>query len=134
MTNALIMQNGSSSRWLAIAMAAVLCSGCAVGGGAEDAAVLPAKSFVVLALSRGKGVPTAAQAFFAKAHELLAKAKDDGADIAISRQRIGLEGESKLCVQFSDPIQGGNWFKKMQDLARGIDLINVAIEPCRDPP
>lgn len=119
---------------LAVMMAGAMAASCA-GGGLADAsiAVVPTKSFVVLALSRGTGVPPAAQAFLAKAHDLLAKAKDAGVDMAVSQQRIGLEGESKLCVEFSDPQLGGRWFTRIQDLARGIDLINVAIEPCGGP-
>jgi hypothetical protein len=123
------MQKETATQLLAFIIASAVSVGCA-GGASYGKPVTQTKSFVVLALSRGTGVPKTAQEFLKKAQTLLDKEKENGADIAISRYRIGLEGETKLCAEFSDPQLGGRLLAQIQDLSRGIDLINVLVESC----
>lgn len=98
--------------------------------GAADAP----KSFAVYALSRGAGVPAEAQAVLLETQRLLERLEAQGVDLTVVQERIGLEGETRLCAAFADPDQGQAAQRQVEELARGVDLLNVVAEPCPDAP
>lgn len=123
------MQKKTSALLPIFIILALTGSGCA-GVPPVGNSTAPAKSFAVLALSRGSGVPKTARGVLNQVQNLLDKAKKNGADIVISRFRIGVEGETKLCAEFSDPLLGGRLLAQIRELSRNVDLINVAAESC----
>ncbi len=127
------MQKQTIFLLLAFIIVSATIFGCA-GRGLNSKPVPQTKSFAILALSRGTGVPKTAREVLNKVQTLLDNARENGADITISRYRIGLEGETKLCAEFLDLELGGRLLTQVQDLSRGVDLINVAVEPCGSAP
>lgn len=127
------MQKKTATQLLVFIIASAIGAGCA-GDSMYSKSTTQTKSFAVLALSRGTGVPKTAREVLKKVQTLLDNAKENGADITISRYRIGLEGETKLCAEFLDPELGGRLLAQVQDLSRGVDLINVEVEPCGSAP
>ena len=88
------------------------------------------ESFSVYTLSRGKGVPEEARNVLEEARGLLKTAHEEGAVTRLTDQRIGLEGETRLCAEFRDGDSARTILSRIQNLSRGIDLVNVTIEPC----
>jgi hypothetical protein len=82
------------------------------------------------ALSRGKGVPEGARAALARAEAVLQGLRGRGADIAVTKDRIGLEGETRLCATFADGSLAGEDAGALRRLASGVDLVNLVEEPC----
>jgi hypothetical protein len=91
---------------------------------------MTSRGFTVLALSRGSGVPESTVDGFAKIMALLHEARQAGANIQIATDKIGLEGETRLCVDFTNPTLGGRLFTQVNALTQGLELINVTNEPC----
>jgi hypothetical protein len=87
-------------------------------------------SFALYALSRGKGVPEAARAALADAEEALEDLQARGADITINKERIGLEGETRLCATFADTSVAEEALEGIRRLVSGVDLVNLTEEPC----
>ncbi len=81
-------------------------------------------------LSRGKGVPEAARAALARAEAVLQGLRSQGADITVAKERIGLEGETRLCVTFADGGLAGDALERIRRIASGVDLVNLVEEPC----
>jgi hypothetical protein len=107
-------------------------SACAgdTGNRSVAARAAGARSFVVYTLSRGKGVPEGAKAALARAEAMLQGLRDHGADITVAKERIGLEGETRLCVTFADASLAGETLERVRELAAGVDLVNLVEEPC----
>jgi hypothetical protein len=103
--------------------------GCAEAKPPETLAPAP-QSISVYALSRGKGVPEQAREVLIQARELLTAAQKRGDVLRMIEQRIGLEGETKLCAEFSSGESAQTMIDQIQQLGRGVELINVKIEPC----
>ena len=82
------------------------------------------------ALSRGKGVPTETREAFSEMVRILNGLKDAGQVVNISKQRIGLEGETRLCVEFSDAAMAQEALLKVKQLGKGIDLLDYVVGPC----
>ena len=105
--------------------------GCAdMGDGGISAASGTPQSFSIYALSRGKGVPEQARKVLEEARTLLQSAQKDGVVTRLIDQRIGLEGETRLCAEFRDVDSARKFFARIQDLGQEVDLINVKNEPC----
>jgi hypothetical protein len=104
-------------------------AGCAENNVRESLASAPF-SFSVYALSRGKGVPDEAREVLDRSRRLLKSAQEEGAVKKIVDHRIGLEGETRLCVEFSDEQAANKLFGQIQQLSNGVDLVNVKKEPC----
>lgn len=85
----------------------------------------------VYALSRGKGVPEQARQVLARALERFNDELKREAVVAITDQRIGLEGERRVCATFADETRAVATFQQLLDLARGVELVNIVREPCR---
>ena len=44
--------------------------------------------------------------------------------------RIGLEGETRLCAEFSDEHAADKFFDQLHSLTHGVDLVNIKKEVC----
>lgn len=88
-------------------------------------------SFAVYTLSRGKGVPEAARTILQDSGTLVESLRQKGHDIKITQQRIGLEGETRLCVEFSDTKLASATLQKIRILSQDEALVNVVEEPCK---
>jgi len=91
---------------------------------------MTSKGFTVLVLSRGSGVPKSTGDGFAKIMALLQETRQAGTNIRIATDKIGLEGETRLCVDFTDQDLGGRLLTQVNELTQGLELINVINEPC----
>jgi hypothetical protein len=80
-------------------------------------------------LSRGKGVPATARKALGEIETLVRDAGEEPG-IRVFRQTIGLEGETRLCVEFDDEALGKRLFARSRELAAGIDLMNLVVESC----
>ncbi len=101
--------------------------------GAKDeirAAETSTAEFAVYALSRGKGVPEPTRGVFRKARTLLEGAKRRGEVIRVKETRIGLEGETRLCVEAKDAAAARALLRELRAIAENVELFNVVVEPC----
>jgi hypothetical protein len=126
--------NGAKRRWLLLAVllpvgAAAACAGDAATE--RSAAASPAsRSIALYALSRGQGVPEPARAVLAGAEKVIQDLQARGAPVAVTKERIGLEGETRLCATFADPSVAEEALAQIRRLVSGIDLVNLTEEPC----
>jgi hypothetical protein len=108
-------------------------AGCATTPRPQDVAqasrAAPA-SFSVYALSRGRGVPDATRSAWQTLWELLETARRDGAATTLLQTRIGLEGEVRLCAEFSDARRAQEMLARAREMATRVELLNVVEEPC----
>lgn len=82
-------------------------------------------------LSRGQGVPEEARQVLEQARARFSMLEDSGAITRIDERRIGLEGETRLCAEFAneaDALREHGWLER---LAAGVELVNLALEPCQ---
>jgi hypothetical protein len=103
--------------------------GCAEDKPPETLAPAP-QSISVYALSRGKGLPDQAQNVLAQSRKLLKAAQERGEVLRVIERRIGIEGETKLCAEFSHAESARRLSRQIQQLGQGVDLITVKAEPC----
>ena len=87
-------------------------------------------TFTVTVLSRGKGVPREARDALAGVSKLLEEDRARGVAVTWQSTRIGLEGETRLCARYEDASVAADAYARARALVRGIDLVNVAAEPC----
>jgi hypothetical protein len=106
---------------------------CGEASGVKDemrAAETSTAEFAVYALSRGKGVPEPTRGALRKAHTLLEGAKQSGKVIRLKEARIGLEGETRLCVEAKDVAAARALLRELRAIAENVELFNVVVEPC----
>ncbi len=103
--------------------------GCAEAKPPETLAPAP-QSISVYALSRGQGVPDQARVVLGHSRTLLKAAQERGKVRRMVEQRIGIEGETLLCAEFSEAESAHSLIEQIQQLGQGVDLINVKVEPC----
>ena len=87
-------------------------------------------SFSVYALSRGKGVPEEARLVLDHARQVFKVGQDQGKVKRLVDRRIGLEGETQLCAEFSDEQAADRFFSELHYFSRGVDLVNMKKEIC----
>lgn len=118
---------------LSLAVAAMLAlavpSPAPADGGAHSQPFVPHVALYVL--SRGQGVPEEARQVLEQARERFSTLEDSGAVIRIDERRIGLEGETRLCAEFADEADARREHGWLEQLAAGVDLVNLAFEPCQ---
>ena len=116
---------------MTMVMLAVVGSACGNDGDTRSAEVASQpQSFALYALSRGRGVPEGAKATLAEAEAVLEDLRAQGAEITVTQERIGLEGERRLCVTFADRDMADRAFERIRQLSLGGDLVNLVREPC----
>ncbi|HZP93684.1 MAG TPA: hypothetical protein VFB20_12495 [Burkholderiales bacterium] len=106
------------------------CGRTAEASGEPRAAKTSKAEFALYALSRGKGVPEPARSALKKARTLLEDAKRRGEVSSLKEARIGLEGETRLCVQAKDAAAARTLLREVRAIAEGVELFNVVEEPC----
>jgi len=84
----------------------------------------------VTTLSRGKGVPAETREALKRIRALLEERKASASVTALEVQRIGLEGESRLCIEFRSAADARSTLAEMRRLATGSDLLEIAETPC----
>jgi hypothetical protein len=89
------------------------------------------RSFAVYALSRGRGVPEGARDTLTKFRNLLEKAEKAHEVVRFTEQRIGLEGETKICAEFRSPEFAEKAWSEIQRIAGDQELIDIRVERCR---
>jgi hypothetical protein len=88
------------------------------------------KSFSVYALSRGSGVPEAASELIL---ELRSRYQANGTQREVSEfveDRIGLEGETRVCIKFDSASATQAAWKDVQVLIGSKELIDLRAEEC----
>lgn len=105
------------------------CAGSTVADRPAAASFEP-HGFAIYALSRGKGVPEGARAALAQARSALEDLQARGADITLTQERIGLEGETRLCASFAEASLAEEALERIRGLVSGVDLVNLVEEPC----
>ena len=61
---------------------------------------------------------------------LLKHAQRDGTKVHFEEQRIGLEGEVRLCIQFPDKKIADELMQRIRRVVEGVDLVRLIEEPC----
>jgi len=62
--------------------------------------------------------------------ELVDEDRRDGAVVQSRRTRIGLEGETRLCVEYEDVEAAKRALERARATVRDVDLVNLIVEPC----
>lgn len=88
------------------------------------------RSFAVYALSRGKGVPPEAREALLEVQKLVEADQKRGVSVTLETARIGIEGETRLCVDYRDPRDGTRAYARASAIVKGIDLVNLTVESC----
>ena len=86
--------------------------------------------FALYALSRGKGVPEPTRDVFENANAYLEESRQRGEVLSLRKTRIGLEGETRLCVQAKDAAAARALQQEVRSIAGDVELFNVVEEPC----
>lgn len=86
--------------------------------------------FAIYALSRGRGVPAPTAQALEVLHDQFDKDRDKGIVTRIESTQIGLEGETRLCVEFSSPEAASNAWEYTRQKTLGIELLNLRRETC----
>lgn len=87
-------------------------------------------SVVITTLSKGRGVPAPTREAYKRIRGLLEEQKKQSAVTRIDTQRIGLEGETRMCAEFRDRAQAEYALEQIRKLSAGVELIHVAEGPC----
>jgi hypothetical protein len=98
--------------------------------GEERAAQAASASFAVYALSRGRGVPESTRRAWQTVWTMLEDARREGKVARLQQTRIGLEGEVRLCAEFSDPERARELLARAREVGKGVELLNIVEEPC----
>jgi hypothetical protein len=106
------------------------CGDNSEASGKPAASVTSKPEFALYALSRGRGVPEPTRAALKKAHALLEGARQRGEVLALKETRIGLEGETRLCVEAKDAAAARKLMKDVRAIGTDVDLFNVVEESC----
>lgn len=88
-------------------------------------------SFAVYTLSRGAGVPAEAREALEQVTNLVDADRKRGVKVTSETTYIGLEGERRLCAEYEDPKEGTRAWERAGAIVKGVDLVNLAAEPCR---
>lgn len=99
----------------------------ATAAGKADAAPV---RITISALSRGKGVPSETRQAFKQIRALLERRQAASAVAAVRYQRIGIEGESRLCVEFRSAGDAQAVLTEIRTIAAGADLLDIVEAPC----
>lgn len=91
-------------------------------------------SFAIYTLSRGKGVPPEAGQALRRAEALIEADRERGIALSSSTSRLGIEGESRLCVEYEDAEAGRAVLQEIEEIVAGVDLIRVEPGPCKERP
>lgn len=89
------------------------------------------QSIEILALSRGRGVPTETRAALESMKSVVARLQREGSVIASEESVIGLEGETRLCVVFKDQAAARAAQSELTKIGEAIDLLEIRDAECK---
>lgn len=81
-------------------------------------------------LSKGYGVPEQTRQAYARVQDAVRQAAVDQA-VEWSEQSLGLEGEKQLCIRVADPARRVELFARIEQLARGVELLHSQPGACQ---
>ena len=90
-------------------------------------------TLTITMLSRGKGVPDTTRTAYKDIRALLEQQRASYAVTDLRTQRIGLEGETRLCVEFRSDKDAQAALAEVRKRAAGVDLLDVSEAPCPSP-
>jgi hypothetical protein len=111
-------------------------AGCAASSAlpaGEETPVLGQYSVAIYGLSRGKGVPEATRRVIEDIRAIAETGKQQGRVKEWRQTRIGLEGETRVCVDLRNESAKHDFLRQLREMVQGVDLINVVEEPCSQP-
>jgi len=118
---------------VAVILAGSLLHPCRAEKPSGTGTTSPFRSFAVYALSRAKGVPPEAREALRKVRELVEGDRRRGLGVKVETSRIGIEGETRVCAEYEDPKDAGRAFARARAVVKGVDLVNLVVEPCDKP-
>ena len=78
-------------------------------------------------------MPPEAQEALRQVREMVEADQKQGMNVSVETTRIGIEGETRLCVEYKDSGEGARAYKRAEAIVRGVDLVNLVAEPCAIP-
>lgn len=90
------------------------------------------RSFSVTVLSRGKGVPAEAREALAEVRKVVEADRSRGVKVTMTTDRIGIEGESRLCVEYENGRDGSRAYQRAGEIVKGVDLVNLDAGECEE--
>ncbi len=90
--------------------------------------------FGVYALSRGSGVPDEAREAMQAVVAVVAEDAKNEIAVRTERTRLGIEGETRLCIEYQDQDSAAAAFQRIQEIVEGVDLMNLVAEACMKAP
>lgn len=106
-------------------------AGCMSSAPAAEPDAAQQRSLAVYALSRGKGVPEATRRAFGEIKAKLKTLHDSATVVELKEQRIGIEGETRLCAVFVDPGAAREEYQRLAQY-QTVDLLSIALERCEE--
>ena len=97
------------------------CGESSDANGDKHVSATSGAEFALYALSRGKGVPAPTRGAFEEAQSLLEDARQSGEVLALTKTRIGLEGEARLCVRARDADAARDLQRKIRAIADNVE-------------
>ena len=85
-------------------------------------------SMEILALSRGRGVPEATSRTLQVIAATAESALESGSVVSVTRETIGLEGETRLCIVFRDQSALTTLGDEIRKLAADVDLLQIRVK------
>ena len=87
-------------------------------------------AFTIETLSRGKGVPQEADDALARLKAYVEADRARSVAARVSSIRIGLEGETRTCVEYRTRDAGAKALEYAQSLFTSLELVNLKLERC----
>lgn len=84
----------------------------------------------ITTLSKGRGVPAPTRDAYKQIRGLLEEQKNQSAVTNIETQRIGIEGEMRMCAEFRDRAQAEYTLEQIRKISAEVELLNVVEGPC----
>jgi len=75
-------------------------------------------------------VPPEAREALRRVRELVEADRARGLSVHLETTRLGLEGETRVCVDYRDPGAGTRAYGRAGAIVKGVDLVNLVAEPC----
>jgi len=85
---------------------------------------------VITTLSKGRGVPAPTRDAYKQIRGLLEEQQNQSAVTNIDTQRIGIEGEMRMCAEFRDRVQAEYTLDQIRKISDDVELLNVVEGPC----
>jgi hypothetical protein len=91
---------------------------------------LVASGFAISSFSRGRGVSGGARDILSQLEAIPARDHSRGIPVRWSRERYGLEGETRLCVVYEQMEPAEAALAEIRKIIEGVDLIRLEVGPC----